>query len=175
MRWLDLRTVSLFLLAASMTACGASAPESDVATAEVDMAAPSGSADVGEASVKRRAKQQEAEHLRQLIARGEFDASDLEVGSGASAETGNTLSLNYVGMLADGTVFDQTGNRPFVFRLGDGAVIPGWERGVAHMRVGGKRRLIIPADLAYGARGAPPKIPPNATIVFDVELVAVEP
>lgn len=113
--------------------------------------------------------------MRELIERGEFDASDLELGTGAEAVSGSRISVRYVGRLADGTVFDESGQRPFEFTLGAGSVIPGWDRGLMHMHVGGKRRLILPPDQAYGSRGAPPKIPRDALLVFEVELVGVEP
>lgn len=171
--------VSVGVIAASVAvaACGASTPEPSEASAPTGDAAGSASADpsASPASARRRAKQTEAEHLHQLIESGEFDATDIEVGTGPTAEAGMTLSVRYVGTLADGTVFDQTGRKPFEFTLGAGEVIAGWDRGMAHMKVGGKRRLVVPAELGYGARGAPPAIPPNATLVFTVELVGVEP
>lgn len=100
---------------------------------------------------------------------------DLREGTGAAAARGDELSVAYVGTLKDsGAVFDQTAERgPFRFELGAGRVIRGWEEGLQGMKVGGKRRLTIPADMAYGARGMPPKIPPNATLVFEVELLAI--
>jgi FKBP-type peptidyl-prolyl cis-trans isomerase len=107
------------------------------------------------------------------IAPGEFDSTDLVVGTGTLAEFGSRVAVHYVGKLLDGTTFDETGHRPFEFTLGQGEVIRGWDRGVTHMRVGGKRRLVVPPDLAYGARGSPPRIPPNATLVFEIELLDV--
>jgi peptidyl-prolyl cis-trans isomerase A (cyclophilin A) len=98
---------------------------------------------------------------------------DLVVGTGAAAQAGDRLTVHYVGTLADGTEFDSSRKRgqPFDFELGAGRVIKGWDQGVAGMRVGGKRRLTIPPDLGYGGRGAPPKIPANATLVFEIELL----
>jgi FKBP-type peptidyl-prolyl cis-trans isomerase len=104
-------------------------------------------------------------------------ATDTVVGTGAEAVPGSTVNVQYVGMLPDGTVFDASSNhggQPFTFTLGAGQVIPGWDQGLVGMKVGGKRQLVIPPDMAYGAGGVPGAIPPNATLIFDVELVGVE-
>lgn len=99
---------------------------------------------------------------------------DLVKGQGPEAVRGKTVEVHYTGWLTDGTKFDSSvGGQPFSFQLGSGQVIEGWERGVAGMKVGGKRKLTVPPDLGYGARGAPPEIPANATLVFEVELLAV--
>lgn len=101
---------------------------------------------------------------------------DFEVGSGDSPQTGKTVSVHYTGWLEDGTMFDSSLSRgqPFDFIIGVGQVIPGWDEGVASMKVGGKRQVVIPADLAYGERGAGGVIPPNATLIFEVELLEVK-
>lgn len=99
---------------------------------------------------------------------------DEQAGSGAEAGTGQRVSVHYTGWLPDGTKFDSSRdrNQPFEFALGAGKVIAGWDEGVAGMKVGGRRKLVIPAALGYGARAMGP-IPPNSTLVFDVELLAV--
>jgi peptidylprolyl isomerase len=100
---------------------------------------------------------------------------DIDVGSGQSPQTGQTVSVHYTGWLADGTKFDSSLDRgqPFSFTIGTGQVIDGWDEGVATMKVGGKRRLIIPPELGYGAGGYPPVIPANAELIFDVELLEI--
>jgi len=97
---------------------------------------------------------------------------DIEVGTGAQPKTGQTVTVHYTGRLDNGNKFDSSVDRkkPFEFTLGRGRVIKGWDEGLATMKVGGKRRLVIPPELGYGARGTGP-IPPNATLTFDVELL----
>jgi FKBP-type peptidyl-prolyl cis-trans isomerase FkpA len=105
-----------------------------------------------------------------------LEIQDVVVGTGAVAEKGKTVMVHYTGWLVDGKKFDSSldRNQPYSFVLGTGAVIKGWDLGVAGMRVGGKRRLVIAPDLAYGARGRPPVIPPKATLTFEVDLLDVQ-
>jgi FKBP-type peptidyl-prolyl cis-trans isomerase len=106
---------------------------------------------------------------------GSLLIEDLVVGTGATAATGDTVTVNYIGTFTNGTKFDSSydRNQPFPFRVGAGQVIAGWDQGVPGMRVGGKRRLTIPPSLAYGSAGRPPTIPGNATLVFEIELLSI--
>ena len=106
----------------------------------------------------------------------ELKIEELVVGSGAEAVSGKKITVNYSGTLTDGTKFDSSYDRgvPFSFNLGAGEVIEGWDKGFSGMKVGGKRKLTIPASLGYGSAGAGSVIPPNATLVFEVELLKVE-
>ncbi len=105
----------------------------------------------------------------------ELQITDVVVGTGDEATKGRTVSVHYTGWLTDGKKFDSSkdAGRPFSFQLGAGEVIAGWDQGVVGMRIGGKRKLTIPGHLAYGKDGFPGAIPPNATLVFEVELLGV--
>lgn len=105
----------------------------------------------------------------------ELEITDLVVGTGALATAGVQVDVHYTGWLTDGTKFDSSVDRgkPFSFSLGEGRVIKGWDQGVLGMKIGGKRKLTIPPDLGYGARGAGGVIPPNSTLVFEVELLGI--
>ena len=132
---------------------------------------------------ERLAKEKkEAEEALERVAQG-FDKTDsglrykiLENGGGPNAEKGKTVAVHYEGSLLNGQVFDSSfqRNQPISFQLGVGQVIPGWDEGIQLLRVGDKARLVIPSELAYGAAGAGGVIPPNATLLFDVELVEVK-
>jgi FKBP-type peptidyl-prolyl cis-trans isomerase len=101
---------------------------------------------------------------------------DIRVGTGEVAKEGSHVRVHYTGWLTNGKKFDSSvdAGKPFDFTIGNGEVIKGWEEGITGMRVGGKRQLRIPPDLAYGAEGSPPDIPPNATLIFDVQLLGVQ-
>ena len=106
----------------------------------------------------------------------EFKTDDVTVGDGAEAKEGSAVKVHYTGTLKSGKKFDSSRDRdtPFDFTIGQGQVIVGWEKGVVGMKVGGKRKLTIPYDLAYGVEGKPPDIPPRATLLFDIELLDVK-
>ena len=104
-----------------------------------------------------------------------LEKTDVEVGWGPEAKTGDKVKVHYTGTLMNGTQFDSSvGKAPFEFELGKGGVIKGWDQGVPGMKIGGKRKLVIPSDLAYGENGSPPTIPPNAPLKFDIELLEIE-
>jgi FKBP-type peptidyl-prolyl cis-trans isomerase FkpA len=123
----------------------------------------------GSADEPSRATSAQSGVAAQLVVR------DVTLGTGAEAKAGDNVRIHYVGTLADGTEFDSSRKRgiPFEFRLGSGQVIKGFDRGVVGMKVGGKRQLTIPPELGYGRKGAPPLIPPRATLVFEIELLDV--
>ncbi|MFC2143303.1 FKBP-type peptidyl-prolyl cis-trans isomerase [Candidatus Aenigmatarchaeota archaeon] len=101
---------------------------------------------------------------------------DTKEGKGKSARKGCKVSVHYTGMFENGKVFDSSRqrNEPFIFKLGNGEVIPGWDQGVVGMKIGGHRKLTVPSELAYGKEGVPGVIPPNSTLVFKIELIDVK-
>ncbi len=106
----------------------------------------------------------------------ELKVEDIQEGTGREVKAGDTVVMHYKGTLTDGTKFDSSYDRgePFSTKIGVGQVIKGWDQGVPGMKVGGKRKLVIPGDMAYGSRGVPGAIPPNATLVFEVELLEIK-
>jgi peptidylprolyl isomerase len=116
------------------------------------------------------------QELRDTGTVADLRTEDVAPGTGEPVKAGDSVTVNYTGVLPDGTVFDSSrdaGRTPFSFVIGAGQVIQGWERGVAGMKVGGRRLLVIPPSLGYGATGVG-KIPPNSTLIFDVELLSVD-
>jgi peptidylprolyl isomerase len=134
-----------------------------------------GEADIGSISTDLKTKP-EIEPSKEVPT--ELETADVVEGSGPEAKSGDDVSVQYVGVVTDtGEEFDSSWSRksePFEFTLGQGSVIPGWDQGVPGMKVGGRRVLVIPSDLAYGPQGSPPKIPGNATLTFVVDLEAIK-
>lgn len=123
---------------------------------------------------KEEKKKQEVKNKVTKLPNG-LIIEDVRIGDGVSCKSGQRIGMRYIGKLTTGKVFDKNvSGKPFSFLLGRGEVIKGWDIGVAGMKVGGERKLTIPAPLAYGKRGAPPDIPKNATLVFDIKLVTMK-
>ncbi|MDP9309654.1 MAG: FKBP-type peptidyl-prolyl cis-trans isomerase [Chloroflexota bacterium] len=165
------RATLVIVLGAALTACQSTTrPVAPETAASVAAAQPSAAASSAAAVAAPQAS----------VGGGITTSSGLQYievapGNGPAPQPGDVVSVHYTGMLTDGTVFDSSRerNEPFQFPLGQGRVIPGWDEGIALMREGGQARLIIPPELGYGASGAGGVIPPNATLIFDVELVDV--
>ena len=143
---------------------------SGTASAPAGKVAPGGAMNTGGAKPGAAIKGNKMQTLQ-----GGLKVEDERVGTGKEAKPGDHVTVNYRGMLENGTVFDESYKRgqPFDFTLGQGSVIRGWDVGVAGMKEGGKRKLMIPSEMGYGARGAGADIPPNANLIFDVELLKV--
>lgn len=171
MGW-GLTLIMIFVLAA----CGPAQPSATPPTAESAVGDAAAVATV-ETAGNSSTETMDTSETTAVTASGEIEYIELVAGTGAKAESGTVVSVNYIGTLEDGTEFDNSYSRgePIQFMLGQGMVIPGWEQGIAQMSVGGKARLIIPPELAYGETGAGGVIPPNATLIFEVELVDVQP
>lgn len=164
-------------LALAVAGCGSSSSTTSSSSSEESTAATS----TEEGSAKETESTKKKTKPKVTVPKGappkKLEAKDLEEGSGATAKAGDAVSVNYVGVnYKTGKEFDASWDRgePFTFTLGAGEVIPGWDQGVEGMKVGGRRELIIPPELGYGAAGAPPAIPPNETLVFVVDLEAIE-
>jgi len=155
--------------AGSATTPGGSASTSTGTSGSVSTGASAGSMSAGATS------QATAPAGQEITTASGLKYQDLVIGTGAEATVGHTVRVHYTGWLTDGTKFDSSLDRgqPIEFPLGTSGIIRGWNEGLTGMKVGGKRKLTIPPDLGYGAEGRPPVIPPNATLVFDVELVGV--
>lgn len=157
-------------LAVAVTGCGGS---SDSSSDSSDSAASSGSA---ESSLTDTSKKPEAT-VPQGISPAKFAYKDIVEGTGPTAKSGDEVTVQYEGIGFDSEKeFDSSWSRnePFSFTLGGGEVIKGWDRGVEGMKVGGRRELVLPASLAYGAAGSPPSIGPNETLIFVIDLLKVE-
>ncbi|HRK01400.1 MAG TPA: FKBP-type peptidyl-prolyl cis-trans isomerase [Oligoflexia bacterium] len=128
------------------------------------------------ACTKKAAETQNSQEATNMSAMTPLKIEDSKVGDGTEAKAGNMVTVHYTGWLTDGKKFDSSldRNNPFSFKLGAGQVIRGWDEGVAGMKIGGKRKLTIPPEMGYGAAGAGGVIPPNATLVFEVELLGVK-
>ena len=172
------RTLSLVALACLAGACGyAPVPSADsgpVATTTQTQPSPGAS---GSPSAAGSDNFSEGANLPLVKFPDGLQLADIKVGDGQVAKKGDKLTMQYTGWLTTGKKFDSSRDRgqPFDFPLGEGKVIKGWDEGIPGMKIGGKRRLVIPGDLAYGPQGSPPTIPPNATLIFVVEAVSVAP
>lgn len=160
----SLVVVSLLTMVIALTGCGTPAAETPATETPAATEQPAAEAPAAEAPAPT------AEDVTEL------QVEDLVEGTGAEAKSGDNVTVHYTGWLTDGTKFDSSvdSGQPFQFPLGAGRVIPGWDQGVEGMKVGGKRKLTIPPSLGYGEQGAGGVIPPNATLVFEVELISVD-
>lgn len=161
--------VATLVLCLALAAAGCGGDDSTTASTEGEAAAAAGSSGSAETSRPQVTVPKGAPPKKLVI-------EDLKTGTGAEAKAGDEVTVNYVGVnYGNGKEFDASWDRgePFPFQLGAGMVIPGWDKGVEGMKVGGRRELIIPPNLAYGPEGRPPVIPPNETLIFVIDLVEV--
>ncbi len=179
LRSLSLPALGFLFLVPALAACDSlTAPSEPVAivgdnTTTTASAAPAASASAKPAAAPSASA---APAAPPIDPNAKLTSTDLTVGKGAACKAGDKVSVHYVGTLTDGTKFDSSRDhgKPFTFTLGKGMVIKGWDDGVAGMKVGGKRKLVIPPNLGYGSRGMG-KIPAGSTLVFEVELMAINP
>jgi peptidylprolyl isomerase len=168
-----LRLLTLFALAGALSGAGCGSDDSDSAGAEEPgETAAQARATLEDTSVKPVIEKPSGSPPRRLV------KENIVRGKGRAAKPGDRITVHYVGVaFSTGEEFDASWNtgRPFSFRLGAGEVIPGWDKGIVGMKQGGRRKLTIPPEQAYGAEGAPPDIAPNETLVFVVDLVRVSP
>jgi peptidylprolyl isomerase len=176
--------VAIFLTIATLAGCGKSDPNIGKGPSTIDpingSSTPPPPAPVAAAAPADAAPKADIHHGDTTITPSGLKYIDKKVGTGAEPKQGQTITVNYIGQLTNGKIFDaNTGpsakhTEPFKTAIGVGHVIKGWDEGMMSMKVGGKRRLIVPSELGYGERGAGQDIPPNATLIFDVELLKVE-
>jgi peptidylprolyl isomerase len=172
--------MTLLLVVLALAACGPASGDGATATSvepqDVEMAESSEESATADTSTSQDSGAEDDGGDTSVTASG-LQYIEMEKGDGPSPLPGEVVAVHYRGTLDDGTEFDNSYDRgqPFTFALGRGMVIPGWDEGIALMNVGGKARLIIPPDLAYGERGAGNIIPPNATLTFEVELISIQP
>jgi FKBP-type peptidyl-prolyl cis-trans isomerase len=168
-------TTAIGLLA--LARCAPAAPAPVVAPLSIDVSAPAPNASAVRV-LPTTAPPPSAEKRTPIPDEEKVLVTVITPGAGPEAKAGDRLLVNYVGTLLDGTEFDSSlraGRQPFKFTLGNGTVIKGWEQGLVGMQVGEKRKIVIPPSLAYGERGRPPTIPAAAPLVFEVELLAINP
>ncbi len=165
------------LAALSLAAAGCSEEEADESASPPETSEPEGAAAESAPSEPAEAKGKPKVAVPEGAPPAKLAIEDIEEGTGPAAEAGSQISVNYVGVnYSNGEEFDSSFNTgaPFDFQLGAGMVIPGWDQGLEGMKVGGRRQLVIPPELAYGPQGSPPVIGPDETLVFVIDLLAVQ-